>query len=126
MQISSWTFTQDTLESALHRAYNVCLDTLLEDGVIDEAQLKEGYCYAPKILMPNSVVGWLKDKIFPPKDKDKGWEDGSCRHICVKLYSEKLQETEDVEEEVISEVDCCGGNCECEDESDKSETLGVL
>lgn len=98
MVIKSWNLDQEQFESQLHKSYNACLAKLLEDKVIDVEQHDEAYRYAPRIVMPETLVGWLKKKLFPEEQTAFG------KFICVKLYNEYEEDEVENDNEIKLEV----------------------
>jgi|7_EtaG_2_1085326.scaffolds.fasta_scaffold26247_4 hypothetical protein len=90
MVIQEWKFNQDEFETQLHVSYNVCLEKLLNDDIIDQYQFEEAYRYAPRVLVADTLVGWLKKKLFPEENTA-----GKGKHICVRLYDTYEEDVED-------------------------------
>ncbi|MBT7349879.1 hypothetical protein HN803_03735 [candidate division WWE3 bacterium] len=131
MVISSWNFNHDQLEHELHIAYDVALDKLLADDVIDSYQHAEAYRYAPKIINNNSICGWLKNKLFS-EDDPAAQKKGAGKHVCVKLYDTYEEEgdfaSEPVEDEELEDPGAHHDHMDDDEDTevDKSQALGTL
>tara|TARA_R110000824_G_scaffold164685_13_gene341083 strand:+ start:37 stop:387 length:351 start_codon:yes stop_codon:yes gene_type:complete len=101
MAAKMWNLSQEQLEQELLQGYNVALSKLLNNGVIDEQQCEEAFTYAPRLVFGDSLMGWLKDKLFP---EDHTGHDVDGRHMCVKLYDAKDDEQPKEDDEELNPI----------------------